>query len=203
MCSIPQNAPQLTNSSASTATIVRIFYIKVLTDTDDYSWEGIHLIKWSMVEPAIAITAMNIATLRPLFKNVLFFASKQFDSSIDDDDDNLRPPGDRRSNFAQRNSVSAKDYSVEFAELLGLSRVGVTTHISAGGGSEAERDQPPIRWTAQKNGRGVKEEKQRGLNHDSESELSSILGDADVQERGAVNWTLGIKTTTVITHQTN
>ncbi|PVH79007.1 hypothetical protein DL98DRAFT_461678 [Cadophora sp. DSE1049] len=185
---------------ASTATIVRIVYIKTLTETDDYSWEGINLVKWSMVEPAIAITAMNIATLRPLFKNFLSFASKRFDPSIDSDE-TLRPSNDSRSQFARRNSVSAKDYSVEFAELLGLSRVGVTTHISAGG-SAAERDQLRKRWTLRRSGRSFKEEKQRSYN-ESQTELNSVLGDANVQERGAVDWHAGIKTTTVITHETN
>ncbi|KAH7348846.1 hypothetical protein BKA65DRAFT_525848 [Rhexocercosporidium sp. MPI-PUGE-AT-0058] len=186
---------------ASTATIVRIVYIKDLTETDDYSWEGINLVKWSMVEPAIAITAMNIATLRPLFRNFLSFASKRFDSSIDTED-NARPSADSRTNFARRNSVSAKDYSVEFAELLGLSRVGVTTHISAGG-SEAERDQLRKRWTVRKSSRTFKEEKQRSYNNESQTELNSVLADANIQEQGAVNWTAGIKTTTVITHQTD
>ncbi|KAG4427946.1 hypothetical protein IFR05_016572 [Cadophora sp. M221] len=185
---------------ASTATIVRIVYIKALTETNDYSWEGINLVKWSMVEPAIAITAMNIATLRPLFKNFLSFASKRFDSSIDTED-SMRPSGDSRTNFARRNSVSAKDYSVEFAELLGLSRVGVTTHISAGG-SEAERDQLRKRWTLRKSGRSFKEEKQRTYN-ESQTELNSVFGDSNIQERGAVDWHAGIKTTTVITHETH
>ncbi|PBP22928.1 hypothetical protein BUE80_DR006171, partial [Diplocarpon rosae] len=82
-----------------------------------------------MVEPAIAITAMNIATLRPLFTVFLSFASKHFDSSIDSDDTIHASYDARRMRL---NSVAAKDYSTDFANLLGLSRVGVTTHISAG-----------------------------------------------------------------------
>lgn len=159
-----------------------------------------------MVEPAIAITAMNIATLRPLFKNFLSFASKRFDSSIDSEE-TLRPSNDSRSQFARRNSVSAKDYSVEFAELLGLSRVGVTTHISAGG-SAAERDQMRKRWTLRRSERrsfGNREEKQRNENiyNESQTELNSVLGDMNALERGAVDWNAGIKTTTVITHETS
>lgn len=90
---------------------------------------------------------------------------------------------------------------MEFAELLGLSRVGVTTHISAGG-SEAERDQLRKRWTLRKSGRSFKEEKQRTYN-ESQTELNSVLGDSNIQERGAVDWNAGIKTTTVITHETH
>ncbi|KAL2064632.1 hypothetical protein VTL71DRAFT_3769 [Oculimacula yallundae] len=185
---------------ASTATIVRIVYIKALTETDDYSWEGINLVKWSMVEPAIAITAMNIATLRPLFKNFLSFASKRFDSTIDSEDQ-TRPSGDSRHNLAGQR-VSAKDYSVEFAELLGLSRVGVTTHISAGG-SEAERDRLRNRWTSRR-GHSYKEEKRRS-DDESQMELNYVGGNTTVNtlEQGAVDWNAGIKTTTVITHQTD
>ncbi|KAK0118583.1 hypothetical protein ONS95_007469 [Cadophora gregata] len=209
---------------ASTATIVRIVYIKALTETDDYAWEGINLVKWSMVEPAIAITAMNIATLRPLFKNFLSsFASKRFDPSSIDSDETLRPSNDSRSHFARRNSVSAKDYSVEFAELLGLSRVGVTTHISAGGSPE-ERDHFRRRWTlglglgggrsaGRKAGRksfmdrAAGGEKQRCEN-ESQTELNSVVsGDTGMgaHERGpaVVDWRAGIKTTTVITHETH
>jgi hypothetical protein len=57
--------------SASTATIVRIAYIRALEKTWDYSWGGINLTKWSLVEPAIIITAASIATLRPLFQKFL------------------------------------------------------------------------------------------------------------------------------------
>lgn len=96
---------------------------------------------------------------------------------------------------------------MEFAELLGLSRVGVTTHISAGGGSEAERDQLRKRWTVRKSGRSIKEEKMRAVNDEGQTELNVVLGDsnanASAQECRAVDWHAGIKTTTVIFHETN
>lgn len=173
---------------ASTATIVRIVYIKSLTATEDYSWEGINLAKWSMIEPAIAITAMNIATLRPMFKNVLHFASKRFDNN---DEEAKRPSGESGTTMRSRNSVSAKDYSVEFAELLGLSRVGVTTHISAGV-SQPEKDQLKKRFTLRKSMTKVSQR------NESQTELNAV-SPSMIPDDG-IDWTGGIKATTVVTH---
>lgn len=123
--------------SASSATIVRIYYIYQLTITEDYSWEGINITKWSIVEPAIAITAINIATLRPLFKSALHFTSRRWETSLDDDESSFL---NSNREALGRNSVRREEFSTEFADLLGLSRVGVTTEISAGA-NEAERMQ--------------------------------------------------------------
>lgn len=173
--------------SASTATIVRIVYIKSLTETDDYSWEGINLVKWSMVEPAIAITAMNIATLRPLFKNFFHFASKKFDGSTDEEDG--RVSGDSQKPFrGHANSVNANDYSVEFAQLLGLSRVGVTTMITAGE-SDAERNQMKKRFSMRR-GSSSREKS----DNESQTELNPVPSLSD-----NIDWSGGIKATTVVT----
>ncbi|CZT51138.1 related to integral membrane protein [Rhynchosporium secalis] len=190
---------------ASSATIVRIVYIKALTDTEDYSWEGINLVKWSMVEPAIAITAMNIATLRPLFTRFLSHASKQFDSSTQSEYQ-TRSSGESRHNFTGRDSISAALYSTEFAELLGLSRVGVTTQITAGGNEK--RDHMRKRWRLHRSihslsGQKQKDEKWRTYN-ESQTELSTVPSTADtsdIEHVGAVDWAAGITTTTVITYQ--
>jgi hypothetical protein len=179
--------------SASTATIVRLVYVKSLTDTDDYSWEGINLVKWSMVEPAIAITAMNIATLRPMFKNFFHFAStKKLDSTVDSEEGRS---SDDSQNSQKRyrghaNYVNANEYSMEFAQLLGLSRVGVTTSITAGG-SEEERNQMRKRFMLGKRSRSAMREK-----HDTESqtELNPVPMPED-----SIDWSGGIKATTVVT----
>lgn len=191
--------------SASTATIVRIVYIRSLTLTDDYSWEGINLVKWSLVEPAIAITAMNIATLRPMFKNFFFFARKRFDHSTDSSD-NTRPSGEStvklRSGSNNNNTVSAKEYSVEFAEMLGLSRVGVTTEISAGG-SKSERSRLRSRFQSSRMGVSLRDFKTEKVKHDSESqtELNEGLSiwHLDGSASDPLDWSQGIKATTVIT----
>ncbi|KAE8447097.1 hypothetical protein EG329_011081 [Mollisiaceae sp. DMI_Dod_QoI] len=169
---------------ASTATIVRIVYIKTLSATDDWSWEGINLAKWSMIEPAIAITATNIATLRPMFKNVLQFANKRFDNV--DEEEAKRPSGESRTTMHTRNSVSAKEYSMEFAELLGLSRVGVTTHISAG---QPEKDYLRKRFTLRKSLTKISQV------NESQTELKAAPSTPD-----GIDWSGGIKATTVVTH---
>jgi hypothetical protein len=130
---------------------------------------------------------MNIATLRPMFKNFFFFAKKRFDNGIDEEE--TRPSGDSeqglRSTRTAHNSVSAKEYSVEFAEMLGLSRVGVTTHIYAGG-SESERDHMRKRFSTRR--LTFRSEK---LQNDNESQTG--LSPVDYSD-----WS-GIKSTTVIT----
>ncbi|TVY30727.1 hypothetical protein LHYA1_G000375, partial [Lachnellula hyalina] len=116
---------------ASSATIVRIFYIRSLSQTKDYSWEAINLVKWSMVEPAIAITAANIATLRPLLNN-FFFSTKPVDFKVADAESMVGES--RLPHRHDRNTGSSKHYSPEFADMLGLSltRSSVTTEITAG-----------------------------------------------------------------------
>jgi hypothetical protein len=140
-----------------------------------------------MVEPAIAITAMNIATLRPMFKNFFNFASKKFDGSIDENEG--RASDDSQKRFrGHSNSVNANDYSVEFAQLLGLSRVGVTTLITAGG-SDAERRQMRKRFSL-RIGSAMREKS----DSESQTELNPVptLGDE-------IDWSGGIKATTVVT----
>ena len=148
-----------------------------------------------MVEPAIAITAMNIATLRPMFKNVFVFAKKRVDHSVDEED--TRPSGESSSALPRKkfsNSVSANEYSLEFAEMLGLSRVGVTTEISAGG-SNSERDHIRRRFSTAKilpfRSEKHKNESQTELNLVTTHRQNSVGG----QE---IDW-MGIKATTVIT----
>lgn len=164
-----------------------------------------------MVEPAIAITAMNIATLRPMFKNFFFFARKRFDHSIDGDDEEAnintqRPSGDStqksRRNTIQ-GTVSAKEYSVEFAEMLGLSRVGVTTEISAGGGSKKERSHLKKRILF-RNEKGSESQTElntvRSPRGERDYSSSGVLsGGSGSGGEGSFDWSSGIKATTVIT----
>ncbi|TVY43208.1 hypothetical protein LOCC1_G003504 [Lachnellula occidentalis] len=167
---------------ASSATIVRIVYIRSLTQTRDYSWEAINLVKWSMVEPGIAITAANIATLRPLFNGSIFFARKNADK--DEDDESVL--GQRKlPNRHDRDTVSAKHYSPEFADMLGLSqaRSSVTTEISAGTPNKTSA------WFS------LSRVLSRGRQKGDEMELEGWT-----DHRGGVeDWPPGIHKTTVIT----
>lgn len=87
--------------------------------------------------------------------------------------------------------MSAKEYSVEFAEMLGLSRVGVTTEISAGEGIKRDRTNLKKRILF----RNEKEsESQTELNLRSPRDDEGGLGGS-----GSFDWSSGIKATTVIT----
>jgi len=168
-------------NSASSATIVRIVYIRQLEHTTDYSWHGINLVKWSMVEPAIGITAAAIATLRPLFANFLSFASKNLhtNESLTSFADATRTNSSPGESTKSRMGTNINYCSDEFAEMLGLKRYGVTTHISA---------QKPPGWRERR--RRAKKE-------------AMVLGDCESQTqlRGCKEegeWVLGIKATTTI-----
>ncbi|KAI8634540.1 hypothetical protein F5Y19DRAFT_408963 [Xylariaceae sp. FL1651] len=63
-------------SVASTATIVRIFYVWQLTQDDDILYSFTDLAIWSTVENGLGLTASSIATLRPLFKSFLDVATQ-------------------------------------------------------------------------------------------------------------------------------
>lgn len=173
---------------ASTATIVRIVYIKNLTVTTDYSWEGINLVKWSMVEPAIAISAMNIATLRPLFKSFFKTFSKVFDPATDSEG-SIGPLGDLKMELISQNSVQASEYTAEFAQLLGLSRVGVTTEISAGTNEKQPRKR---RFTLRQTTSRISDN-----DFGSQTELKGVnspsFSDGD--------WAMGITATTTIVQE--
>ncbi|KAH7384567.1 hypothetical protein BKA66DRAFT_569817 [Pyrenochaeta sp. MPI-SDFR-AT-0127] len=69
----------------STATIVRMFYIRTLMDGPDFLYATTDVAIWSTVEPGIGITAGSIATLRPLVRHCLWRMGL------------ATAPGDRRS----------------------------------------------------------------------------------------------------------
>ncbi|OAL05204.1 hypothetical protein IQ06DRAFT_66478 [Phaeosphaeriaceae sp. SRC1lsM3a] len=56
----------------STGTIVRMKYVKNLTNGPEFLYVVIDVSIWSTVEPGIGITAASIATLRPLLQTVLW-----------------------------------------------------------------------------------------------------------------------------------
>lgn len=187
---------------ASTATIVRIVYIRQLQLKSDYSWFGINLVKWSMVEPAIGITAAAIATLRPLFINFLSMARKHnpasppSTSTVTSYTKDTRPSGDSRKALTSRGSAgsSSYGYSNEFAEMLGLSTYGVTTTVSAGKvETRGERRRRERMEREQEKGRRMIGDAE------SQSELRHIEGGSKSEEdAGGYGWDVGIKATTTV-----
>ncbi|KAI0389982.1 hypothetical protein F5Y17DRAFT_93353 [Xylariaceae sp. FL0594] len=63
-------------SVASTATVVRIFYVWQLTRDDDIVYEFTELAIWSTVENGLGLAASSIATLKPLCKSFLGVAAQ-------------------------------------------------------------------------------------------------------------------------------
>ncbi|KAF2083835.1 hypothetical protein K490DRAFT_76255 [Saccharata proteae CBS 121410] len=53
----------------STATLVRLPYIKGMVSHSDFLWTTVDMAIWSTIEPGIGITAACIATLRPLLQH--------------------------------------------------------------------------------------------------------------------------------------
>jgi len=53
---------------ASTASLIRIPYVVTLASSQDFLWKTVDVIIWSSVEPGLGITAISLATLRPLLR---------------------------------------------------------------------------------------------------------------------------------------
>lgn len=68
------------NYSGSTATIIRIPFIKEIGYNDDFLFNNTDVAIWSTVEPGMGITASSMACLRPLFQ-AFFSRSRLLGSS--------------------------------------------------------------------------------------------------------------------------
>jgi hypothetical protein len=140
-----------------------------------------------MVEPAIGITAAAIATLRPLFKNFLNFTTKRF--AYDEEtsfSESTRPSGDSRPKM--RKSISSgQSYTPEFAEMLGLSKFGVTTTVTA---------QKPPGWREKRRIARAEKERQIG-DAESQTELYFVKGRED-EIPDVPQWNIGIQRTTTV-----
>jgi hypothetical protein len=131
-----------------------------------------------MVEPAIAISAAAIATLRPLFKNFRV-TTKRFPN-----DSELSMSTDRTSADIRK---SGQEYSAEFAQMLGLNKYGVTTTITAGKRTSTD----PWNWIWKK-----RAETSMRNDNESQTELSYVKSEYDGVS--PFDWGSGIKTTTTV-----
>ncbi|CZR63753.1 uncharacterized protein PAC_13650 [Phialocephala subalpina] len=62
----------LSRSSAAIAVIIRIPYVRILVNNaSDFLYSSTDVVIWTAIEPGLAITAANMATLRPLFSAFL------------------------------------------------------------------------------------------------------------------------------------
>ena len=142
-----------------------------------------------MAEPAIGITAAAIATLRPLFVNFLSLSRKHLEGQ----GNNTSSTSTLSTTYTKdsRPSASSYGYSNEFAEMLGLSKFGVTTTVSAG--------RVETRGERRRRERAEKEREKRMADGDCESqtELRDIEGKCESDASG-LGWDVGIKATTTV-----
>ncbi|TGO30361.1 hypothetical protein BPAE_0006g01010 [Botrytis paeoniae] len=178
---------------ASTATIVRIYYINKLNQTTDYTWEGINLVKWSIIEPAIALTAASFATLRPLF-------STRQKKAFSIYSDKLTTAG----KTSQETLVDSDDeYSKQFAAMLGLDDTcGVRTYVYADKKivrkDDLERERLQAAWKAEESDDSI-EVSVLSAGYQTGESSRSIGESSETGSRGGdrIDWASGYKTTVI------
>ncbi|ESZ98168.1 hypothetical protein SBOR_1437 [Sclerotinia borealis F-4128] len=87
---------------ASTATIIRMPYLRGLSNIADFLFATVDVAIWSTAETGIGITACSVATLRPLFRN-FFQRSNLFGGST-------KGPSDPSKNWAGYSDAKGAGY---------------------------------------------------------------------------------------------
>ncbi|RKF71248.1 hypothetical protein GcM3_105016 [Golovinomyces cichoracearum] len=145
---------------ASIATIFRMVHIHSLKSMTDFTWEGIGLIKWSLIEPAIALTAATLATLRPLTQKL--FSSKKIPPKL-----SIKT----RHGLTRKSSVC---HSSEFAEMLGLAvSPGARTQVYADSTVETPIPHTPL-WSGWRDNQKGLWSPLRSPRHDGEDRTFSL-----------------------------
>ncbi|KAI2630950.1 hypothetical protein GGR54DRAFT_178138 [Hypoxylon sp. NC1633] len=103
-------------SLASTATIVRIPYVWLLTQPGDFMYQFTDMSIWSTVENGLGLTASSIATLRPLVKAV--FGEQRLEEEKVEEEGTLSPQkiscySWRRSQFVEAYHYRTSSGNVE------------------------------------------------------------------------------------------
>lgn len=182
----------LPKSSASTATIVRIPYVKDLSNQADFLWATVDVAIWSTAETGIGLTASSIATLRPLLR-MFSTGSKLSGGSSSQGGTNGWPATGTNGYIRSRTPRTGAQEEFGLRNDVGKNR-GVTTLVEAGG--DVERGQ---------GGKGVRRS-MSGHRRDSGGPLTSDpnwnssetkLTDISSEDGHQGSWPTGIKTTTV------
>ena len=155
----------LTNIRASTATIVRIPYVKDLKNMADFLYATTDVAIWSTSETGIGITASSIATLRPLFRT-FFLRSKLMGGTSSQDGSSPWPlSGGARHGYV-RSGSARKDEEFQFALRTDIKKdAGITTVIGTDGDLERQTEKtgrskrtsmgassPPTAWNSSQSG---------------------------------------------------
>ncbi|KIM95532.1 hypothetical protein OIDMADRAFT_133757 [Oidiodendron maius Zn] len=170
---------------ASTATIVRIPYVKDLANQADFLYATTDVALWSTCETGIGITASACATLRPLFRT---FFSRSLTGGSTSQSNHTNPwpkPRDPSSsgyimqNYSGKKGTDAGEFGLRAD--LGHSR-GVTTIIESDGDKDLEfGNGDKVKW------------------NNSASKLTEVSSDEEGKERKQAGWRVGIRKTTVST----
>lgn len=172
---------------ASTATIVRIPYVKDLANQADFLYATTDVAIWSTSETGIGITAASFATLRPLFRT--FFNRSRLMGGTSSQDGSHPWPGSGRPGYIRSGSKGGIE---EFGLRNDIGKNnGVTTYIGAD--SDAERG--PSRSPSGRNKirkEGPLSNNPSGWNN-SESKLTEVSSEDEP------SWGSGIRKTTVST----
>ncbi|KAE9363787.1 hypothetical protein N431DRAFT_422815 [Stipitochalara longipes BDJ] len=174
---------------ASTATIVRIPYVKDLSNQEDFLYATTDVAIWSTSETGIGIAASSFATLRPLFRTFLS-RSRLLGGSSSQGASNPWPASGKPGYIRSRSKGGIEEFGLRSD--IGKDR-GVTTLVQAG--ADVERGE----------GKGVMRSisgRREAVGHltgapsawnNSESKLT------DVSSEDAQSWGEGIRKTTVST----
>ncbi|KAL2061868.1 hypothetical protein VTL71DRAFT_7246 [Oculimacula yallundae] len=179
---------------ASTATIVRIPYVKGLANQADFLYATTDVAIWSTVETGIGIAASSCATLRPLFRN-FFLRSRLMGGSSTQGAGKSSPwPGSGAHKY-----MRSKSRGEGGGEAFGLrSDIGVhhgitTTIESHNDGADVEKSG---------SGTGVRrQESMRALNTQGKWGNETVLRLGDSGSEDGLDWEAGINRKTTVSTQ--
>lgn len=173
---------------ASTATIIRIPYVKDLANQADFLYATTDVALWSTAETGIGITASCCATLRPLFRT--FFSRNHLMGDTTSQNYPFPKSGPASGYIRQKNSHHSGQHSRDVAEEFGLrsdigKNRGVTTVI------ESAKEMDGFERDVERDGTG------KGAWNNSASKLTEVSSDED--DSRAWRNEGGIRKTTVST----
>jgi hypothetical protein len=181
--------PDLQHTRASTATIVRIPYVKDLSNQEDFLYATTDVALWSIAETGIGIAASSFATLRPVFRTFLS-RSKLLGGSSSQNASNPWPASGHPGYIRSRSKGGLEEFGLRSD--IGKNR-GVTTVVEAGVDVERGDGKGVMRSISERRGSGGHLTSAPTAWNDSESRLT------EASSEDSESWGAGIRKTTVST----
>jgi len=171
---------------ASTATIVRIPYVKGLANQEDFLYATTDVAIWSTVETGIGIAASSFATLRPLFRT-FFLRSRLMGGSSTQGPSSPWPASGAHKYVRSKSRGGTEEFGLRSD--IGKTH-GVTTTIESHNAGDVE-----------KNSGGLsRKDSSRALNgHSRWANSETVLRLGDSGSEDGLDWESGIRKTTVST----